>query len=98
MPRKHILTWQPGTGGRAVYELVPMWHVEVPRFFEPVAGLHVFAVIHPYTSQTVCVQVSLPEGRPELDVDRNDVEFDYGRHEVEIDFKRDGRVKVKYDD
>ncbi len=81
--------------GRSVYELRPMWHTEVPQFFEPVAGLHFFAVIHPYTLQTVCVQVGLPPGRPRLEIDRNDIEFDYGRYDVEIHFKRNGGVAVK---
>jgi len=84
--------------GKSVYNLTPMWHTEIPLHFQPAGGIHLFAIIHPHTLQTVSVQVNLPPGQPRLKLKRDEIEFDYGRFEVEIDFKRDGRVVVKYDD
>lgn len=87
---------QPAPEG-AVFDLRPVRHTELPRFFEAIGGLHVFAVVHPITGETVCLQLHLPEGRPTIEVDANDLEFDYGELEVEIDFRSDGRATVKYD-
>ena len=32
--------------------LSPAWHTEVPAYFQPAAGTHVFAFIHPFTHRT----------------------------------------------
>lgn len=55
--------------------------------------------LHPHVRQPVKVTFSLPPGYPRrVRVGRDEIELDYGRFEVEIEFRRDGRVKVTYDD
>lgn len=78
-----------------VIRLQPTWHTEVPRYFQPTAGLHVIALVHPYTRQTVAVQLDLPQGQPRIKIGSDRLEFDYGRLEVEIRFRQDGRVVVR---
>jgi hypothetical protein len=80
-----------------IVRLQPAWHTDVPKFFQPAAGIHLFAFVHPYTHQTVAVRVDLPAGQPRLKVSGDQLEFDYGRVEVEVRFRKDGRVSIKTD-
>jgi hypothetical protein len=73
-------------------------HADFARAFRPTAGNYEVDFIHPYTCCPVRVCFTLPCGCPRVRCDRNELEFDYGKYEVEIHFKRDGRVKVEYDD
>ncbi len=82
----------------AANQPTPIPHTELARVFRPVPGEHVFLLRHPYTGQPVEVRVRLPQGRPRIEVDEDELEFDYGTREVKIEFERDGRVEVEYDD
>ena len=74
-------------------------HQEFARTFRPQAGNYEVVLLHPYTGRPCRVCFSLPHGYPkEMRIERNEIEYDYGDVEVEIQFKRDGRVKVEYDD
>lgn len=74
-------------------------HGDFARSFKPAAGTYEVDFVHPYTCCPVRVCFTLPHGCPKrVSCDRNELKFDYGRCEVEIEFKRDGRVKVDYDD
>jgi hypothetical protein len=76
-----------------------MTHVEFARGFRPVAGNYEVVLLHPCTGRPVKVCFSLPHGCPEeIHVERDEIEFEYDDVEVEIEFKRDGRVRVNYDD
>jgi hypothetical protein len=91
-----VVVPQPGTV--VVYEH-PMTHPEFARVFRPAQGTYEAVLIHPDTCLPVRVCFTLPCGCPKkVRVERHELEFDYGDREVEIRFKRDGRVKVEYND
>ncbi len=80
------------------YYLHPIPFKETDNWYEPHAGLHIFAFIHPHTGETVGVPIDFPEGEPEVQIRRDKVEFDYGREEIEVHFRKDGRIEVEFDD
>lgn len=76
-----------------------MTHAEFARTFTPVQGTYDVVLLHPDTCCPVRVCFTLPCGCPKkVRVERHELEFDYGDYEVEIRFRRDGRVKVEYND
>jgi hypothetical protein len=76
-----------------------MTHVEFARGFRPLPGNYEVLMLHPRSCQPVKVCFSLPHGCPEkVRIERDEIEFDYDDFEVEIEFRRDGRVRVNYDD
>lgn len=67
--------------------------------FRPAGGDYRVLLLHPCTGQPVEVCFHLPCARlEEFNVRRHELEFEYDDFEVEIRFKRDGRVRVVYDD
>ena len=78
----------------------PLTVEQFARSFRPCPGHHEVWLVHPRTGAPVFVCFDLPfsHRRPEIDWDRNHIEFDYGRREVEIRFLRNGRVDVRADD
>ncbi|MEX0717102.1 MAG: hypothetical protein WD066_10960 [Planctomycetaceae bacterium] len=92
-----IAAGQAAPEGTTEYELAPMPHTDVPAYFEPQAGTHLFAFLHPRTGGTVAVEVALPEGRPRLDVAADRVTFDYSRgRRVTIHFPASGGARVAH--
>lgn len=89
-----IARGQAAPEGTVEYVLAPMPHTEVPARFEPRAGTHLFAFVHPQTGGTVAVEVPLPEGRPRIDVAANSVTFQYGRQSATIHFLLTGSAYV----
>lgn len=72
------------------------------RVFTPTPGKHDVWLIHPCTRQPVLVCFTLPHcgklERFEVNSRSIEIEFDRPDLEVNIEFRRNGTVKVEYDD
>ena len=84
-------------GQRGNYYLTPIAHTELRERFEPSAGTHILALIHPVTRQAFGVELRLPAGTPQIKIKSDEVEFDYGADEIELEFNSDGSVSIDYD-
>jgi hypothetical protein len=98
IPRMNVVVGgmvsRPSRGSK-FYELTPIPHSQLQRYYKPQAGLHVFALIHPLTRQPFAVQIRLPDGQPTIDVKHNGVVLDFDGKQRTIEFTRDGGVIVR---
>jgi hypothetical protein len=91
-----------------VYPVVPVQPVtpqavtlaEFSRFFTPTPGKHHVWIVHPDTCQPVPVCFTLPGGKlTDFEVGRRSIRFEFrGGCDVEIEFRKNGTVRVEYDD
>lgn len=71
---------------------------EFAASFRPLPGNYQVTLIHPRTCCPVTLCFTLPQGCPRVKVNRDELRFDYGKYEVDIEFKKNGRVKIEYQD
>jgi len=69
------------------------------RSFRPEPGDWAVTFVHPRTGELVDVYFTLPhDDLEDINLERDEIEFEYDDQEVKIEFRRDGRVRVEYDD
>lgn len=69
------------------------------RTFTPLPGKHRVWFVHPSTGQPVEVCFALPPGRMKrFEVEDREIDFEFDKCEVRIEFRRNGTVKIEYDD
>jgi hypothetical protein len=69
------------------------------RGFAALPGKHQVWFVHPCSKRPVEVCFTLPPGRMKrFEVDDRDIEFEFEKCEVRIEFRKNGTVKVEYDD
>ena len=72
---------------------------EFSRVFTPLPGKHEVWFVHPYTCRPVLVCFTLPQGKlRDFEVDKYEIRFEIGKCDVEITFRKNGTVKVEYND
>jgi hypothetical protein len=72
---------------------------EFSRYFTPIPGKHDVWVVHPDTRRPVLVCFTLPDGRMrQFEVEDRSIRFEFNKCDVEIEFRKNGTVKVEYDD
>lgn len=88
----------------ARFQQVPVVPVAVTladfsRVFAATPGKHAVWFVHPCTGQPVEVCFALPGGKMKrFEVDDREIEWHFDKCEVRIEFRKNGTVKVEYDD
>ena len=83
-----------GATGKQVIELAPVAHSDVVNHYKPYAGLHVFAIVHPYTQKAFAIQLRLPDGEPKIEATDDKLVFDFNGQRRGIRFTQSGGVIV----
>lgn len=81
--------------GSTSYRLIAIPHSDLEDHFQPAAGVHVFALIHPATREPLVVKLQVPAGKPNFDLRRDRVVLKYDDVERTVFFTSDGDVIVK---